>query len=264
MRRPIDLSFVAKRCEESIVVSGEQQSNRIVVVSDLYKEFQRDQISIPVLVGINLEMQRGDYLALMGPSGSGKSTLLNMIAGLDRPTSGRVEVCGQDLGRTSETELAKWRSRHVGFIFQMYNLIPVLTAYENVELPLTLTHLSRRERDEHVKIALEVVGLTDRMHHYPRQLSGGQEQRVSIARAIATDPSLLVADEPTGDLDATSASEILELMQRLNSEFEKTIVMVTHDPHAAAQAKRTLHLEKGLLVTEAPQPARAATSEAKS
>ena len=186
----------------------------------------------------------------MGPSGSGKTTLLNLIAGLDRPTSGSVIVCGQDLGRSSESELAKWRSRHVGFIFQMYNLIPVLTARENVELPLTLTPLSRRERDEHVRTALEVVGLGDRMDHYPRQLSGGQEQRVSIARAIVTDPDLIVADEPTGDLDAKSAGEILDLMQRLNQDFHKTIIMVTHDPHAAARAARTLHLEKGVLVSE--------------
>jgi putative ABC transport system ATP-binding protein len=205
---------------------------------------------VPVLSGINLELYAGDYLALMGPSGSGKTTLLNLIAGLDRPTSGTVTVCNQDLGASSEGQLAKWRARHVGFIFQLYNLIPVLTAYENVELPLTLTSLSRRERDEHVKVALEVVGLTDRMDHYPRQLSGGQEQRVSIARAIVTDPTLIVADEPTGDLDAKSATEILDLMQRLNTEFEKTIVMVTHDPNAAARAKRTVHLEKGLLVAE--------------
>jgi putative ABC transport system ATP-binding protein len=184
----------------------------------------------------------------MGPSGSGKTTLLNLIAGLDRPTSGTVRVIGQDLGKTSEGELARWRSHHIGFIFQLYNLIPVLTAYENVELPLTLTRLSRRERREHVEAALEVVGLMDRGDHYPRQLSGGQEQRVAIARAIATDPTLLVADEPTGDLDATSAGEILDLMQRLNEEFQKTIVMVTHDPHAADRASRLLHLEKGVLV----------------
>jgi putative ABC transport system ATP-binding protein len=186
----------------------------------------------------------------MGPSGSGKTTLLNLIAGLDRPTSGEVIVCGQDLSRATEGELSRWRARYIGFIFQMYNLIPVLTAYENVELPLTLTSLSRRERDEHVKAALEVVGLSERMDHYPRQLSGGQEQRVAIARAIVTDPSLLVADEPTGDLDAKSAGEILDLMQRLNTEFQKTIVMVTHDPGAAARAKRVLHLEKGVLVSD--------------
>jgi len=167
---------------------------------------------------------------------------------LDKPTSGHVYVCGQDLGSTSQSELAKWRSRHVGFIFQMYNLIPVLTAYENVELPLTLTPLSRHQRKEHVQAALEVVGLADRMDHYPRQLSGGQEQRVSIARAIATDPTLIVADEPTGDLDAKSGSEILDLMGRLNEEFSKTIIMVTHDPRAAKRAKRILHLEDGRLV----------------
>ncbi|MFN5051951.1 MAG: ABC transporter ATP-binding protein [Planctomyces sp.] len=205
---------------------------------------------IPVLNGMNLELEAGGYLALMGPSGSGKTTLLNLIAGLDRPTSGEVIVCGQDLSRATEGELSRWRARYIGFIFQMYNLIPVLTAYENVELPLTLTSLSRRERDEHVKAALEVVGLSERMDHYPRQLSGGQEQRVAIARAIVTDPSLLVADEPTGDLDAKSAGEILDLMQRLNTEFQKTIVMVTHDPGAAARAKRVLHLEKGVLVSD--------------
>jgi putative ABC transport system ATP-binding protein len=220
----------------------------LVVVRDLFKEFRRDEITIPVLMGINLDLQAGDFMALMGPSGSGKSTLLNLVAGLDRPTSGTVRVVGQDLGRTSEGELARWRSRHVGFIFQLYNLVPVLTAFENVELPLTLSRLNKRERAEHVHAALEVVGLTDRMDHYPRQLSGGQEQRVAIARAIATDPTLLVADEPTGDLDATSAVEILNLMQRLNEEFHKTIIMVTHDPYAAARAKRLLHLEKGVLV----------------
>ena len=227
-----------------------QNNQPVVVVTDVCKEFRREQMVVPVLSGINLELYAGDYLALMGPSGSGKTTLLNLIAGLDRPTSGTVTVCNQDLGASSEGQLAKWRARHVGFIFQLYNLIPVLTAYENVELPLTLTSLSRRERDEHVKVALDVVGLTDRMDHYPRQLSGGQEQRVSIARAIVTDPTLIVADEPTGDLDAKSATEILDLMQRLNTEFEKTIVMVTHDPNAAARAKRTVHLEKGLLVAE--------------
>ncbi len=220
----------------------------IVVIRDLYKEFHRDQIKIPVLMGINLDLCKKDFMALMGPSGSGKSTLLNLIAGLDRPTSGKIEVIGQDLGNTSESSLAKWRSEHIGFIFQLYNLIPVLTAYENVELPLTLTRLSKRERREHVEAALEVVGLVDRGDHFPRQLSGGQEQRVAIARAIATDPMVLVADEPTGDLDAASAGEILDLMQRLNEEFDKTIVMVTHDPHAAERASRLLHLEKGVLV----------------
>ena len=231
-------------------MSNSNAGETVVVVRDVCKEFHRDKLTIPVLSGINLQLSEGDYLALMGPSGSGKTTLLNLIAGLDRPTSGDVVVCGQNLGQSSEGELAKWRSRHVGFIFQMYNLIPVLTAYENVELPLTLQSLTRRQRDDHVKAALEVVGLPDRMDHYPRQLSGGQEQRVAIARAIVTDPTLLVADEPTGDLDAKSAAEILELMHRLNTEFRKTIVMVTHDPNAAARARRTLHLEKGLLVSD--------------
>jgi putative ABC transport system ATP-binding protein len=222
----------------------------IVVVENVYKEFHRDQITIPVLLGVDLRVGRGEFVALMGPSGSGKSTLLNLVAGLDRPTSGRVVVCGKDLGNSSEGELAKWRSRHVGFIFQLYNLIPVLTAYENVELPLTLTHLSRRQRDEQVRTALEIVGLTDRMDHFPRQLSGGQEQRVSIARAIATDPTVIVADEPTGDLDSKSGGEILDLLQRLYQEFEKTILMVTHDPHAAERAQKILHLEKGVLVDQ--------------
>jgi putative ABC transport system ATP-binding protein len=220
----------------------------IVVVRDLHKEFYRERLTIPVLVGTNLEVNRGDYLALMGPSGSGKTTLLNLIAGLDRPTSGEVIVAGEDLGRLSESALARWRSQHIGFVFQLYNLIPVLTAFENVELPLLLTHLNRRERKEHVQTVLKIVGLADRMDHYPRQLSGGQEQRVAIARAIVNDPLLLVADEPTGDLDAKSAREILDLLGRLNEEFQKTIVMVTHDPHAAERAKTLVHLEKGVLV----------------
>jgi putative ABC transport system ATP-binding protein len=220
----------------------------IVVVRDLHKEFYRERLAIPVLIGTNLEVHAGDYLALMGPSGSGKTTLLNLIAGLDRPTSGDVVVAGENLGQLSESALARWRSQHIGFIFQLYNLIPVLTAQENVELPLLLTHLNRRERREHVRTALEVVGLADRMDHYPRQLSGGQEQRVAIARAIVNDPLLLVADEPTGDLDAKSAREILDLLSRLNEEFHKTIVMVTHDPHAAERAKTLVHLEKGVLV----------------
>lgn len=220
----------------------------LISIRNVCKEFHRDAITIPVLQGINLEVAAGGYLALMGPSGSGKSTLLNLVAGLDRPTSGTVTVCGQSLEKSSESQLAKWRSQHVGFIFQLYNLIPVLTAFENVELPLTLTSLSRKERREHVEAALQVVGLSDRSHHYPRQLSGGQEQRVSIARAIATDPTLIVADEPTGDLDAKSAAEILDLMERLNRDFRKTIIMVTHDPDAATRAHQTLHLQKGVLV----------------
>src|SRR5262245_25032573 len=225
-----------------------------VVVRDVYKEFYRDQLTIPVLLGTNLQVERGDYLALMGPSGSGKTTLLNLIAGLDRPTRGEVVVAGDDLTRLSESALARWRSRHIGFIFQLYNLIPVLTAFENVELPLLLTPLSRRERAEHARTALEIVGLADRMDHYPRQLSGGQEQRVAIARALVNDPVLLVADEPTGDLDAQSAREILDLLTRLNRDFSKTIVMVTHDPHAAERAKKLVHLEKGILVDGTSQP----------
>lgn len=225
-------------------------ADSLVVVRDLFKEFRRDKIQIPVLQGLNLEIAKGEFLSLMGPSGSGKTTLLNLVAGLDKPTSGTITVAGEDLSRMSESALADWRSHHVGFIFQLYNLIPVLNAYENVELPLTLTRLSRRERDEHVKAALEVVGLSDRMDHFPRQLSGGQEQRVSIARAIVTDPTLIVADEPTGDLDAKSAAEILDLLDRLHREFQKTIVMVTHDPHAAERASRQLHLEKGVLVSD--------------
>lgn len=219
-----------------------------VVVRDLHKEFYRDKLTIPVLTGTNLQVERGDFLALMGPSGSGKTTLLNLIAGLDRPTRGQVIVAGDDLSQLSESALARWRSQHIGFIFQLYNLIPVLTAFENVELPLLLTPLSKKERREHVGTALEIVGLGDRMDHYPRQLSGGQEQRVAIARAIVNDPVLLVADEPTGDLDAKSAREILDLLDRLNGEFGKTIVMVTHDPHAAERAKKLVHLEKGVLV----------------
>ena len=229
---------------------SESKSDPIVIVEDVSKEYRRNQNVLQVLQEMNLELAAGDYVSLMGPSGSGKSTLLNLIAGLDKPTSGKVVVCGKDLGSTSQSALAKWRARHVGFIFQMYNLIPVLTAYENVELPLTLTPLKRSQRAQQVKTALEIVGLADRMDHYPRQLSGGQEQRVSIARAIATDPTLIVADEPTGDLDAKSGNEILDLMHRLNEEFEKTIIMVTHDPRAAARAKRNLNLLDGRLVND--------------
>ena len=222
----------------------------IVIVKDVCKEYRRNQNVLKVLQDMNLELAAGDYVSLMGPSGSGKSTLLNLIAGLDKPTSGSVIVCGKDLGKTSQSALASWRARHVGFVFQMYNLIPVLTAYENVELPLTLTPLKRSQRAQQVKTALEIVGLADRMDHYPRQLSGGQEQRVSIARAIATDPTLIVADEPTGDLDAKTGNEILDLLERLNEEFQKTIIMVTHDPRAAARAKRNLNLLDGRLVND--------------
>jgi len=211
------------------------------------KHYRRDAIDIPVLDNIDLEIARGEFLALMGPSGSGKTTLLNLIAGIDKPNSGRVVIDGKDISKLDERQLAKWRARHVGFIFQLYNLIPVLSAFENVELPLLLTNLSRKKRRDHVMTALSVVGLEDRERHYPRQLSGGQEQRVAIARAIVTDPSLLVADEPTGDLDAKSADEILDLLKRLNEEFAKTIIMVTHDPRAARHAHAVLQLEKGLL-----------------
>ena len=220
----------------------------LVQIENVRKVYKRDEFEVPVLNGVTIGVGRGDFLALMGPSGSGKTTLLNLIAGIDRPTSGRILVDGKEISRFNETALASWRSRHVGFIFQLYNLIPVLNAFENVELPLLLTKLSKKQRREHVTTALNIVSLGDRMFHYPRQLSGGQEQRVAIARAIVTDPSLLVADEPTGDLDAKNAEEILNLLARLNEEFQKTIVMVTHDPKAAGHAQRTVHLEKGLLV----------------
>ncbi len=222
-------------------------ADTLIEVLHVTKHYKRDAIDIPVLDDVNIEIARGEFLALMGPSGSGKTTLLNLIAGIDRPSSGRVVVDGKDIVRLGEKELAQWRARHIGFIFQLYNLIPVLSAFENVELPLLLTKLSRKKRREHVMTALSVVGLEDRVNHYPRQLSGGQEQRVAIARAIVTDPTLLVADEPTGDLDAKSADEILDLVRRLNGEFNKTVIMVTHDPHAAAYAHAVLHLEKGLL-----------------
>jgi putative ABC transport system ATP-binding protein len=212
------------------------------------KAYRRDSFTIPVLSGLDLMVEEGEFLALMGPSGSGKTTLLNLMAGLDRPTRGEVRVHGQDIGSMGEGEVTRWRANNIGFIFQMYNLIPVLTAFENVELPLLLTKLSKRKRRENVMTALRIVGLAGREDHSPRQLSGGQEQRVAIARAIVTDPYLLVADEPTGDLDRTSAAEILDLLEQLNREFKKTIVMVTHDPHAAQRASRLLHLDKGLLV----------------
>lgn len=218
-----------------------------VSVQNVRKVYRRDSIEIPVLDGLNLDVPTGDFVALMGPSGSGKTTLLNLIAGIDRVTSGHVIVGGTDLTPLSEGELAKWRSRNVGFIFQFYNLIPVLNAVENVELPLLLTPLSGKERRERALTALRIVGLADRSKHYPRQLSGGQEQRVAIARAIVTDPGVLVADEPTGDLDHKSAEEILTLMETFNQEFGKTIVMVTHDPRAAARAHTQHHLEKGVL-----------------
>jgi putative ABC transport system ATP-binding protein len=219
-----------------------------VNVENVRKVYHRDAVEINVLDGIDVLVPEGEFLALMGPSGSGKSTLLNLIAGIDRVTSGRVTVAGTDITAMSESQLAKWRSRNVGFIFQLYNLIPVLTAMGNVELPLLLTRFSRKERRERAMTALKIVGLADRAKHYPRQLSGGQEQRVAIARAFVTDPTILLADEPTGDLDAKSAEEILELLQTLNREFKKTIVMVTHDPRAAARAHTQRHLDKGVLV----------------
>jgi len=221
--------------------------NPIVQVRGVSKTYRRDSSSVPVLENITLDVPEGEFVGLMGPSGSGKTTLLNLIAGIDRPDAGSVTVAGTDVTTLSESQLAKWRSTHIGFVFQFYNLIPVLTAYENVELPLLLTPLSKADRRTHVETALALVGLADRVHHYPRQLSGGQEQRVAIARAIATDPTILVADEPTGDLDRKSAEEILTLLERLNREYKKTIVMVTHDPHAAERAHTVRHLDKGVL-----------------
>ena len=226
-------------------------ADTLVTVHGLHKIYQRAGERIDVLQGVNLDIPPGDFLALMGPSGSGKTTLLNLLGGLDTPTQGSVSVAGDRLDSMSAGKLAAWRARHIGFIFQLYNLLPVLTAARNVELPLLLTKLSKAERRKRVQVALTVVGLADRMNHYPRQLSGGQEQRVGIARAIVTDPTLLLCDEPTGDLDRKSGDEILDLLQALNSQHGKTIVMVTHDPHAAARAKRTLHLDKGVLVSEA-------------
>lgn len=220
----------------------------IINVKNVSKSYWRDSLEIPVLNGITLDVQEGEFLSLMGPSGSGKTTLLNLIAGIDKPSGGNVTIAGVDISNMGESALAKWRANNVGFIFQFYNLIPVLTAFENVELPLLLTKLSKSQRKKQVETALTLVGLGDRMYHYPKQLSGGQEQRVAIARAIVTDPVILVADEPTGDLDRTSADEILTLMERLNKEFQKTIIMVTHDPHAAERASHTRHLDKGDLV----------------
>jgi putative ABC transport system ATP-binding protein len=219
----------------------------IVQVRNVSKRFSRDGFEIVALDRVNFELYEGDFLALMGPSGSGKSTLLNLLAGIDRATEGEVEVLGTPLTRMSESQLAVWRNAHIGYIFQTFNLIPVLTAFENVELPLLLTKLSKSERRKNVETALELVGLTDRMHHQPRQLSGGQEQRVAIARAIVTDPDLILADEPTGNLDARSGEEILQILTTLNRELKKTIMLVTHDPHAASFATQERHLEKGIL-----------------
>jgi putative ABC transport system ATP-binding protein len=222
----------------------------LVRLKDVYKVYQRGAEKLEILRGLNLEIAPGEFLALMGPSGSGKTTLLNLLGGLDRPTSGTVEVAGEPIDRLSDGKLAHWRSRHIGFVFQLYNLLPVLTAEKNVELPLLLTSLPKAQRRKHVATALDVVGLADRSRHYPRQLSGGQEQRVGIARAIVTDPTLLLCDEPTGDLDRKAGDEILDLLQALNREHGKTILMVTHDPHAAARAGRIVYLDKGSLSTE--------------
>jgi putative ABC transport system ATP-binding protein len=225
-------------------------SDTLVRVEDVHKYFTRGGERIDVLKGVNLRITPGEFLALMGPSGSGKTTLLNLIGGLDTPTSGVVEVAGVRINGLGGGDLSRWRARHIGFVFQLYNLLPVLTAERNVELPLLLTSLSKAERRKRAAIALRVVGLAERAKHYPRQLSGGQEQRVGIARAIVTDPTLLLCDEPTGDLDRRAGDEILDLLQTLNRDHGKTIVMVTHDPHAAERATRTLHLEKGVLARE--------------
>ena len=222
-------------------------ADRLVTVRDVHKHFTRGSERIDVLKGVNVEIPQGDFLALMGPSGSGKTTLLNLMGGLDAPTGGTVEVNGVKINGLGSGPLSRWRSQNVGFVFQLYNLLPVLTAEKNVELPLLLTKLSKADRKKRVGIALKVVGLSDRGRHYPRQLSGGQEQRVGIARAIVTDPTLLLCDEPTGDLDRKAGDEILDLLQALNKDHGKTIVMVTHDPHAAERARRTLHLDKGVL-----------------
>jgi len=219
----------------------------IVKITNMSKSYHRDSLKIPVLENISLEIRQRDFLALMGPSGSGKTTLLNLIGGIDKPSSGDILVGDVPIARLSDSALATWRARHIGFVFQFYNLMPVLTAYENVELPLLLTRLSKKDRRQHVETALSIVGLEDRMKHYPRQLSGGQEQRVAIARALVTDPTLILADEPTGDLDKNSAEDIMGLLSQLNSKYDKTIIMVTHDPRAAEKARTRLHLDKGEL-----------------
>lgn len=219
----------------------------MVVIEEVYKSYRRGVQEVPVLRGISLNIEEGSYIALMGPSGSGKTTLLNLIAGIDRPDSGRLTIASTDITQLDEREMARWRADHIGFIFQFYNLMPVLTALENVELPLLLHRLSRRERREHALLALELVGLTDRLHHYPRELSGGQQQRVAIARALVADPLLIMADEPTGDLDKQSATDVLDLIEELNGSSGKTVIMVTHDPKAAERARTIHHLDKGVL-----------------
>ena len=220
----------------------------LISIRQINKTYRRGNQPVPVLLGVDLEIEAGDYVSLMGPSGSGKSTLLNLIAGIDKPTSGTLLIDGVDIAALPDDDLAAWRAGNVGFVFQFYNLMPVLNAFENVELPLLLTDLNKAERREHVETALTMVGLADRMDHYPNELSGGQQQRVAIARALITDPTLIVADEPTGDLDRQSADDVLNLLDRLNRELGKTIVMVTHDPKCAARAKRLVHLEKGVLL----------------
>ena len=229
-------------------VDATNGNGALIQVRDLDKRYQRGSEEIHVLQGLNLDVDKGDFVAFMGPSGSGKTTLLNLLGGLDVPTSGAITVAGEEINRMSGRTLAAWRARHVGFIFQLYNLLPVLTAFQNVELPLLLTRLSKAERRKHVEAALSIVSLSDRMQHYPRQLSGGQEQRVAIARAIVADPTFLLCDEPTGDLDRKSADEIMELIERLVKEHGKTVLMVTHDPRAAERAQAILHLDKGALV----------------
>ena len=228
-----------------------ETSKALVEIRDLAKGYTRGGQFVPVLEGITLNIARGDFIALMGPSGSGKSTLLNLIAGIDKPDSGVLRIDGEDITVLSEGELADWRAANIGFIFQFYNLMPVLTAFENVELPLLLTNLSKSDRRERVNLTLALVGLSDRMEHYPNELSGGQQQRVAIARAIVTDPTILVCDEPTGDLDKQSASDVLRMLKQLNEEMGKTIIMVTHDAHAAEAARHIVHLEKGELMSEA-------------
>jgi putative ABC transport system ATP-binding protein len=239
-------------------VDGVRNGSSLINVRGLDKKYQRGGEEIHVLQGLNLDVEQGEFVAFMGPSGSGKTTLLNLLGGLDVPSAGSITVAGDEITHMSRGKLTEWRARHVGFVFQMYNLIPVLTAYQNVELPLLLTKLSKAERRKHVETALALVGLSDRMHHYPRQLSGGQEQRVTIARAIVSDPTFLLCDEPTGDLDRKSADEVMDLILRLVKEYKKTVLMVTHDPVVAQRANTTLHLEKGALIEAeagAPQAA---------
>jgi putative ABC transport system ATP-binding protein len=245
---------------DMVRVDGNGNGDSLICLRGLDKSYRRGGEEIHVLQGLNLDVERGEFVAFMGPSGSGKTTLLNLVGGLDVPSAGTVTVAGDEIAHMSRRKLTKWRARHVGFVFQAYNLIPVLTAYQNVALPLLLTSLGRRERRQHVEAALRVVGLEDRMHHFPRQLSGGQEQRVAIARAIVADPTFLLCDEPTGDLDRRSAGEILDILETLVSDHGKTILMVTHDPKAAERAGALLHLDKGVLVEAAERQGREVTA----